>query len=101
MDSLPMRPAPESGWTVEQFANDLLGHEGKHLVQGYHEEEYHGDAANVAGRVRLAARGTEALKREIERTPAEPAPRQARGPLMQQRMEKARRDLLRRMGNVA
>lgn len=70
-------------------------------LAGYRIEQYKGDAANVVGRARLPAEGSAALEREIARCPEPPPLRQARGPLMQQRMAKARRDLLNRMGHIA
>lgn len=76
-------------------------HRDAEFMESAHIEHYNGDAANVSGRVRLEPESTAALQREISRTPPAPPVRQARSPLMQQRLAKARRDVLRRVGNVA
>jgi hypothetical protein len=83
---------------ADRFAESLYDDQ---FASAAHIERYNGNAAKVAGSVRLAPESTEALQRQITRTPRSPAPRQPRGPLMQQRMAQARRDVLRRIGNIA
>ena len=89
-----------AGQRVAAETSDRASREGwnpNYLGDSFHIEEYEGDAANVAGRVRLAPTTTASLQREIDRTPDVEQPRPARSATMQARLANARRDVQRRL----